>query len=132
MTTDWTLIRAMMNAAIDACERIEATGFTPEERDAMIEVRGQAVSVQDFLVSAWTLPENLRYRIIQARHDAGADLTYVPEAARILTSMAGAAAELIRAGQAVPTAEVLAAIAWYRDHAVPGVERAVAGRRAAD
>lgn len=65
METDWNTIRRMMNAAIDACERIERSGYNENDRDATISVNGQAVSVQDLLVSAWTYPENVRYQIIR-------------------------------------------------------------------
>ncbi|MFK4259842.1 hypothetical protein [Agrobacterium tumefaciens] len=66
MKTDWNLIREMMGAAIDACERIEAAGYTENDRDASIDVGGQQVSVHDFLVDAWTLPENRFFSDISA------------------------------------------------------------------
>lgn len=69
MKTDWNVIRGMMNAAINACERIEASGYAETDRDATINVGGQQVSVRDMLVSAWTYPENLRYQIIRQRHE---------------------------------------------------------------
>ncbi|WP_244561531.1 hypothetical protein [Ensifer aridi] len=97
MNTDWNLIRSMMDAAIDACERIEAAGYSESDRDAMVKIGDQQVSVHEFLISAWTLPENIRYQIIRERHDKVADLPYVPEAARILVAMAQASAELIGA-----------------------------------
>jgi len=31
----------------------------------MIDIGGQKVSVHDFLVTAWTYPEKLRYQIIR-------------------------------------------------------------------
>ncbi|ODT22884.1 MAG: hypothetical protein ABS35_13765 [Kaistia sp. SCN 65-12] len=130
MTTDWNQIRAMMNAAIDACERIEATGFTAADRDATIAVNGQPVSAGDILASAWTYPENLRYAILRARHDAGADLAYRPETARILVAMAEAGAELIGAGAERPAErEIDAMIDWFHGHAAPGFESAIAKRR---
>ena len=129
MKTDWPLIREMMNAAIDACERIEATGFEPTDRDATTTVNGQAVSVSDFLTSGWSLPETVRYSIIRARHDAGNDLPYVPETARILTAMAAASAELIGAlGQNPASGDVRRMIEWFKLHAATGVEKAVAER----
>lgn len=131
MTTDWNQIRAMMNAAIDACERIEATGYGPKDRDATIAVNGQEVSVGDILASAWTYPENMRYTILRARHEAGADFAYRPETARILIAMAEAAAELIGAGTARPAdADIRDMIDWFREHATPSLERAIADRRA--
>lgn len=130
MKTDWNLIREMIGAAIDACERVEAAGYTEADRDATIDVGGQQVSVQDFLVSAWTLPENLRYQIIRERHDKAADLPYVPEAARILVATAQASAELIGAGDKSPARDnIQKMIQWFGTHAAPGVEQAIADRR---
>ncbi|MCR8547673.1 hypothetical protein M4578_07525 [Salipiger sp. P9] len=132
MKTDWNLIREMMSAAIDACERIEAAGYTESDRDATIDVAGQQVSVHDFLVSAWTLPENLRYQIIRERHDQAADLPYVPEAARILVAISQASAELIGAGDTAPAGDgIQKMIQWFGDHAAPSVEQAIADRRRA-
>ena len=130
MKTDWNLVRDMLNAAVDACERIEATGFAPADRDATLDVRGQAVSVHDFLVSAWTFPENIRYQIIRDRHDAHADRPYVPETARILVAMAEASAELIGGTEAKPAdAAIRQMIDWYRNDAAPGIEAAIAKNR---
>ncbi|WP_234904904.1 hypothetical protein [Agrobacterium pusense] len=54
MKTDWKSVRGMLNAAIDACERIEALQYAETDREAMIDIGGQKVSVHDFLVTAWT------------------------------------------------------------------------------
>ncbi|MCZ7450230.1 hypothetical protein O8B93_21835 [Agrobacterium rhizogenes] len=130
MKTDWNLIREMMSVAIDACERIEVVGYAENDRDATIDVKGQQISVHDFLVSAWTLPENLRYQIIRERHDQATDLPYVPEAARVLVVMAQASAELIGAGDTTPTGDgIQKMIQWFENHATPGVEQAIADRR---
>ncbi|WP_331375354.1 hypothetical protein [Sinorhizobium chiapasense] len=132
MTTDWNLIREMMSAAIDACERIEAAGYNENDRDATIDVGGQKVSVHEFLISAWSLPENIRYQIIRERHDKATDLPYVPEAARILVAMAQASAELIGAGETAPAGDgIQKMIQWLGNHAAPGIERAIAERRRA-
>jgi hypothetical protein len=119
----------MMAAAIDACERIEASGYRADDRDATIDVHGQPVSVHDILASAWTFPEAMRYRIVRHRHDQGADAPYVPETARILVAMAQASAELIGADRAVPAGDIRQMIAWFAEHAAPGIERAIARRR---
>lgn len=132
MKTDWNLIREMMGAAIDACERIEATGYSEKDRDASIDVGGQQVSVHDFLVTAWTLPENVRYQIIRERHDQATDLPYVPEAARVLVAMAQASAELISTGDTSPAEDgIQKMVQWFRNHAAPGIEQAIADRRRA-
>jgi len=130
MKTDWALLREMMNAALDACEAIEAAGFAEEDRDAAIDVDGAAVTVSDFLTSAWTYPENLRYKIIRDRHAKGADRAYVPETARIVSAMAQAATELIGSAEIRPASQdVHKMLTWYRTHAIPGIERAIAARR---
>ncbi|MBP1853512.1 hypothetical protein [Rhizobium halophytocola] len=129
--TDWNVIRGMMAAAIDACERVEATGVQEGDREAVVRLLGQDVSVFDLLTSAWTYPENIRYAIIRERHDRGDNLAHVPEFARILVAMAQAAAETIGSseGHAPAGAQIDAMIAWYGDHAVPGIEKAIDLRR---
>ena len=52
MPTDWILIRDLMTAVIDSCEQIEAVGYTEKDRDLTVDVSGQTVSVQKFMVSA--------------------------------------------------------------------------------
>ena len=116
----------MMAAVIDSCEQIEAAGYAEPDRDLTVDISGQKVSIHEFMVSAWTLPENLRYRIIRDRHDKGVDLPYIPEAARIILRMAEGCSELIGAGEAKPAeAEAGSAIQWYRAHAVPRVLQAI-------
>jgi len=39
--TDWNMIKKMMNAAINACESIEKTGYAEGDRDATINIGGQ-------------------------------------------------------------------------------------------
>ena len=130
MKTDWNQIRGMMNAAIDACERIEASGCDETDRDAAIGVDGQPATVHDLLVSAWTYPENIRYRIIRDRHAQGTDLPYVPESARILIAMAQAGAELIEAGDAAPAGpHIKRMVDWFEGHFPNSIETAVAARR---
>jgi hypothetical protein len=102
MPTDWNLIRDMMSAVIDSCEKIEAAGYTEKDRDLTVDVSGKTVSIQEFMTSAWTLPENLRYQIIRERHEKDLDLPYVPEAARIIVRMAEACSELIGAAEGKP------------------------------
>ncbi len=41
MKTDWNLIREMMSAAIDTCERIEACGYSENDRDASAVLAGK-------------------------------------------------------------------------------------------
>lgn len=132
MATDWGLIRAMMENAIATCERLEALGVDDGCRDATVLVGDHTVSVFDVLTSAWVYPERLRYQIVRDRHAAGDDQPYVPEAARVLVNTAQACAELIAAhdtSRAAPACRAM--IAWYRDHALPAIERARADRKPA-
>jgi hypothetical protein len=100
------------------------------DRSLTVDVSGQEVSVHEFMVSAWTPPENRRYRISRDRHDKGIDLPHVPEAAII--RMAEACSELIDAGEANPAEEeASSAIQWYRAHAVRPVQQAIAMARSA-
>ena len=132
MSTDWNLIREMMAAVIDSCEQFEAAGYTELDRSLTVDISGQKVSIYEIMVSAWTLPENLRYRIIRERHERGVDLSYIPEGSRAIVRMAEACSELIGIGEAKSAeAEARSAIQWYRAHAVPHVQRAIATARAA-
>ncbi|MCC8405831.1 hypothetical protein LJ655_28925 [Paraburkholderia sp. MMS20-SJTN17] len=126
MKTNWKLIREVLNAAIDSCERLEQAGYAEEHRGRSVQIGGRQVSVQEFLTSAWTLPENVRYEVIRSRHDRNLDLPYVPETARILTAVAAACAELLGAGD-MPPAEphMRGMIDWYRNHFDPNVKRAI-------
>ncbi|EMS99158.1 hypothetical protein H009_02678 [Agrobacterium tumefaciens str. Cherry 2E-2-2] len=130
MRTDWNSIRGMLNAAVDACERIEALQYAEVDREATIDIGDQKVSVHDFLVSAWTYPEKLRYQIIRERHDTGLDMPYVPETARILLAMSQAAIELVNAGEVSPAKhDIQKMINWFEEDLVRGIERAIATRR---
>ncbi|MDA7415215.1 hypothetical protein PGB34_02455 [Xenophilus arseniciresistens] len=129
MKTDWNLVRSMMNAAIDACEALEMAGYDEPHRPLKLS-NGQA-TVYDLVVSAWTLPESMRYQIIRARHDAGTGAPYVQESARILVNMAQAAAELAGAPTPQPVAQPLQhMIEWY-DKAMPELRAAIARGSAA-
>ncbi len=84
------------------------------------------MSVQEFLISAWTLPESVRYAVIRQRHDARADSPYVPEAARFLVAAATACAEIIGTGKNPPGADGLRTMAdWYRSHFDPNTKMAI-------
>lgn len=118
-----------MNAAIDACETIEANGYPGIEKTATVDVNGQKVSVQDYLTSAWTYPENIRYQIIHARHEADKALHFVPETARVLVAMAHASAELIGADSSTLANErIRNMILWFEKHLPEGLKAATAGQ----
>lgn len=125
-STDWSLVRQMMATAIDACEKIESMGYVEAHRDRVVDVGGRPASVFEFMVSAWTMPETMRYQLIRARHAAGDDQPYVLEASRILVNMAQACAELV-GSQPTPSMRdaVTQMLAWYPDHALPHLARAI-------
>jgi hypothetical protein len=126
MTTDWNLVRSMMETAISSCEQIEAMGYTEAHRDIVVETPSGKATVFELMVSAFTYPENMRYQVIRDRHDAGADLPYTHEFARILVAMAQAGAELVGGKEAAPAAAGLQQmLAWYRDHALPSLRQAI-------
>lgn len=125
MKTDWQQIREMMNTVIDSCEQIETAGFNEEHRSATVEIKSVDYTVQEFLISAWTLPENIRYRIIRERNEAGNDLPYAPEAARILASMTQACAELVGAADTATAQKAIAGMNhWYKAYALPNMTTA--------
>lgn len=127
MKTDWKNVREAMNAAIDSCERLEQLGYTEQHRGRTVEVNGQAVSAYEFLISAWSMPENVKYHIIRQRHDDKVDLPYFPETARILTSAVAACAEAIGAdGSTSANSSLQGMTRWYLDHFIPNIEKALA------
>lgn len=126
MKTDWKQIREMMNTAIDSCEQIEVAGYNEKHRVATVSIEGREYSVQDFLISAWTLPESIKYKIIQDRHDKGCNLQYVPEASRIILAMAQACVELVGAKSCAPAQLPIEGMKrWFSDYAVPNVRIAI-------
>jgi hypothetical protein len=124
-TTDWNLVREVMNAAIDACEHAERLGVGEDDRE-LVTTKPPIVSVFDVLTSAWTYPETLRYEIVRARHDVGDDVPYRLELARIIAAVGETCAELVgarkldapapsaRGPQTIRT-RTEAMANWYRD-----------------
>ena len=106
MATDWQTIRELMSAAIDFAEAVETAGFSEEDRDPIVQAGGQSVSLYDFMVSAHTVPEALRYDVIRQ-------------------SMGEACGELVGAADVKPAREqIQAAISWYRN-ALPHIKSAL-------
>ena len=95
MKTDWQLIRQLINTAIDACEQVEAAGYTESDREATVMVGNVDVKVCEFLQSAWIMPENYTYMAIRARHELKENKPYTPEFARVLRAIAYFCSELI-------------------------------------
>ena len=140
MPTDWSLVRAVMAAAIDACEAAERLELRPEDRGLRT---ASGSSVWDVLTSAWTFPESVRYTVIRTRHDLHDDAPYVPELGRPLVAVAAVCAELVGAIQldAVPEAsarrplltvrqQVEGLAAWYREQMAPQLRYAAETRTA--
>lgn len=71
-------------------------------------------------------PENIRSQIIRERHAAENDLPYVPEAPRIIVSMAQVCAELVEAADTAPARKAIAGMNhWYKAYAVPHITTAI-------
>lgn len=141
MTTDWKLIRNLMNSALDALEAADRHGPLENKRAATTDVKGVPVNVFSFMQSAWTYPENLKYTLIRARHELQQNKPYTPEVARALFKVAEVCAELVGCSnttakvvgvdphdpkQAKSIEEMVLGLAnWYREHFTPGLSDAV-------
>jgi hypothetical protein len=144
MTTDWALVRTLMDAAISACEQVDRLGL--KESDRMLPTGTGNVVVWDVMTSAWTYPENVRYDVVRARHRLGEDAAYPPECARVLREAASVCAELVGAsrldeaaaagGDQAARRSIRALVeglaVWYRDQMVPQLTRAVTASHAGD
>lgn len=60
-------------------------------------VTGTGANVFDVMTSALTYPENMRYAVVQARHELRDDAPHRPELARVLTEMGAVCAEMVGA-----------------------------------
>jgi len=130
MSTDWKAIRELMSAVIDYGEAVEAAGFDEDKCGLTVQIRGQSVSLFDFITSAYTLPESLRYQIIRERHRMSIDAPYIPETARTLKAMGEACAERVGTADArAADGQVQKAIAWYREYAVPHILKTLAAKQ---
>lgn len=147
MATDWTLIRRLVNSALDACEAIDRLEIKDEERCAPLRtVDGQeAGSVWDLLQSAYIAPENARYTIIRGRGQLGCAAPFVQPVSRVLQQVGSLAGELVGAQQLqTPVAglepyapeneqsmeAVIESLArWYENHLVTTIEDAVSRSR---
>ena len=131
MPTDWTLVRKLMNAAIDACEHAERLGVNETHRALPTGV--DDVTVRDVLTSAWTYPENVKYDVIRARQRLGDSRPYKPELARALEHAASVCGELVGSdlvGEDRNSASQVEALArWYEEVMTPQLESALGTRR---
>ncbi len=96
MTTDWKLIREVMNGVIDACEKIDqlAPNLYAGEYEARSDYQGD-VRVGDFLERFWQYPEGAARDILIVRSRLGADQKHLTETARALINTATACSEVI-------------------------------------
>ena len=96
MSTNWKLVREVMNGVIDACEAVEE--LNPDlyagEYDARSEYQDD-VCVGDFLTRFWQYPEGAARDIVRIRSAVDADQKHPPEIARALVNAAIACAETI-------------------------------------
>ena len=96
MSTNWKLIREVMNGTIDACEAVEK--LNPDLFAGEYEARSDFqddVCVGDFLNRFWQYPEGAARDIVRVRSHVGADQKHPPEIARALVNAAIACAEAI-------------------------------------
>jgi hypothetical protein len=96
MSTNWNLIREVMNGTIDACEAIEqqAPNLWAGEYEARSEYQDD-VCVGDFLNRFWQYPEGAARDIVRLRSRLGEDQKTPSEIARALVQAAIACAEAI-------------------------------------
>jgi len=96
MSTNWQLIREVMNGTIAACEAVEK--LNPDLFAGEYEARSDYqndVCVGDFLNRFWQYPEGAARDIIRLRSHMDADQKHPPEIARALVNAAIACAEAI-------------------------------------
>jgi hypothetical protein len=96
VSTNWELIRKVMNGTIDACEAVEK--LNPDLFAGEYEARSDYqddVCVGDFLNRFWQYPEGAARDIVRLRSHAGADQKHPPETARALVNAAIACAETV-------------------------------------
>lgn len=136
MTTDWQLIRKLVNSTLDACEAIDRMDISDQERAVLMGgIAGeQGPTVWDGLQSA----ENLRYSVIRGRGQLDDAAPFVQPVSRVLQQMGMLAAELVGAEQLhIPlkgldpyrpdssttlATEVENLAQWYEAFLVPGIE----------
>ena len=143
MSTDWQLIRKLVNSTLDACEAIDRMNICDQERAVLMgDIAGeQRPTVWDGLQSAYIAPENLRYSVIRGRGQLDDATPFVQPVSRVLQQMGMLAAELVGAEQlhtplkgldpyrpdslTTLAAEVENLAQWYEKFFVPGVESAL-------
>jgi len=150
MSTDWQLIRNLINSTLDACEAIDQMNISDQERVVLMGgVAGeQGPTVWDGLQSAYIAPENLRYSVIRGRGQLDDAAPFVQAVSRVLQQIGMLAAELEGAEQlhtplkgldpygpdssTTLATEVENLAQWYEAFLVPGIEQALTQARGGD
>jgi len=102
--------------------------YAETDREAMIDIGGQKVSVHDFLVTAWTARRSSATRSY-ANATIPASISQAGGSA-ILLAMSQAAIELVDAGEVTPAQQdIQQMIKWFDEDLVRGIESAVATYR---
>jgi len=130
--TDWTLIRKLMNTAIDTCEGIEKLGVDELHRSVVVS---DSVTLHEFLISAWIGPENLARKVICKSHEQGDAKPYTDDLARTMLSLGSLCSELVKlenidhknTDEQAPSIknEVEALCRWYEDFCLPSIQKAM-------
>jgi len=128
--TDWTLIRKLMNTAIDTCEGIEQLGINEQHRGVVVN---DSATIHDFLISAWVGPENLARKVICKSHDQGGAKPYIDDVARTMQSLGMLCSELVKlenidqkiGAEQQPSIknEVEALCRWYESFCLPELQK---------
>lgn len=150
MSTDWQLIRKLINSTLDACEAIDRMDISDQERAVLMGgIAGeQGPTVWDGLQSAYIAPENLRYSVIRGRGRLDDVSPFIQPVSRILQQMGLLAAELVGAEQlqtplkgldpyrpdnsTAIAVEVENLAQWYKTFLVPEIEQALSQARVGD
>ncbi|MBU2967888.1 hypothetical protein KO527_00730 [Pseudoalteromonas sp. C2R02] len=133
--TDWSLIRKLVNTAIDTCENIEKLGVEETDRGVVVN---DSITINDFLISSWVAPENLSKKVVCKSHDLGVAKPYTDELSRTMLSIGSLCSELVKlekidskSKQATDQHEtsikdeVEALCNWYERYCLPSIESAI-------
>lgn len=136
--TDWTLIRKLVNTAIDTCEQIEASGVDEMHRNMVIN---EPVTMNDFLISSWVAPENLSRKIIGKSYEKGHAKPYCDELSRTMLSIGRLCSELVKLenielksakdetdSQSIKE-DVDALCHWYTNFCLPNIKKAMTSQK---
>lgn len=136
--TDWSLIRKIINTAIDTCESIENSGVNENHRSVSAN---EHATVHEFLISSWVAPENLTRKVICKSYALGESKPYTDELARTMLSIGSLCSELVKlekVDQKIPDngdeglsikQEVEALCNWYENFCSPAICNAMKSQK---